>query len=70
VQTQDRGETMKRQMQRRDKKGRIVESFRRIQVSKRPLPTQEERDAARASLRRMAGQTEDMAPEAPAEVAT
>jgi LmbE family N-acetylglucosaminyl deacetylase len=51
VQTQDRAEMMKRQTQRRDKKGRIVESFRRIQVSKRALPTQEERDIARASLR-------------------
>src|SRR5687768_5600724 len=51
VQTQDRAEMMKRQTQRRDKKGRMVESFRRIQVSKRPLPTQAELDVARASLR-------------------
>jgi LmbE family N-acetylglucosaminyl deacetylase len=67
VQTQDRAETMKRQMQRRDKKGRIVESFRRIQVSRRDMPTQEQLDAARASLMRMAsGET---TPETPAETA-
>ena len=39
VQTQDRAEMMKRQTQRRDKKGRIFESFRRIQVSRRAMPT-------------------------------
>jgi hypothetical protein len=71
VQTQDRAEMMKRQTQRRDKKGRLWESFRRVQVSRRPLPTQEERDAARASLKRIAGDdvaATEASPEAPAEV--
>jgi LmbE family N-acetylglucosaminyl deacetylase len=45
VQTQDRNEMMKRHASRKNKKGRIVESFRRVQISRRAMPAAEQPSA-------------------------